>query len=159
MLSCKLFTFVCILFVISSGLLMETWCSVFYFKSFFNFFFIVMTIKAKSLWYFLSFIVHLFLPMPPISSNNNFLAAGFLLLSTTGFFKSLNVATTLRLSVFYPVPWIHLCHQSQNEIHIWVNYLQWIYLSLLFAEIWIYFEAIPFFFLGFLENETKKCLF
>ena len=80
-------------------------------------------------------------------------AGGFLLLPTTGFFMSSNVGTTLRLSVFYPVPWIHLCHLSENKINIWVHYLHWSFLSLLFAKsgytlkpflssLWVFWKVI-----------------
>ena len=78
-------------------------CCCFLFQKFVNVFFIVMTIKAKSLWYFSSS-VHLFLRGSPISSGNDFLATwGFLLLSATGFFRSSNVGTIIRLSVFSPL--------------------------------------------------------
>ena len=59
----------------------------------------------------------------------------------------------------YPVPRLHLCRLNQNEIHIWLHYLHWIYLSLLFAKIWICFTLIVFFFLGFLENEKNNAYF
>ena len=60
--------------------------------------------------------------------------------------------------ILYPAPWIHLCHLIQSEVHIWVHYLRWIYLSLLFVEICIYFKTIPFFLLVFLKmKKTNAC--
>ena len=138
MFSCNLLILVCILFIV---------CPLSFLLQKFVNFFIVMKIHAKGTRYFLAFVVHLYPRRFLNFLKQWFLAAGsFLLLSRTGFFKSSYMGTTLRWSVFfYPVPWINLYYLSQNEIHVWVHYLHWIYLSLLFAEIWIYFEFISFF--------------
>lgn len=69
------------------------------------------------------------------------------------FFYVFECGNHIRFECFFT-----LCHQSQNEIHIWVHDVHWIYLSLFFAEIWICFEAFPFYFGVWKKLKKKQCL-
>ena len=103
--SCKLFIFACILFIISSSLLMEICCSVFLFQKFVNVFFIVITINAKSLCYFLSFLFIWSCEGSPISSNNDFLAAGgFPFAFNNRFFQVFECGSHITFACFLPCP-------------------------------------------------------
>ena len=116
-----------------------------------------MTVNAKSIRHFLSFVVHLFLRRLP-NFLNDFLAAGCFLLLSTCFCTSSNVGPTLR--VFFTLSHsqnIHATWAKTKFTYVCIIYIEFIFPSSLPKSGYTLKTFLSSFWAFWKEKKTNAC--